>query len=57
MLSYCLKCKKNKKQIQKKLSKNSVNSKTINGRTITLSKCAICSVKKSRFIKSKWNSK
>ena len=64
MLSYCLKCKKNKKQIQKRNNKtkqnkketkkkiiNSVNSKTIDGRTMTLSKCAICSAKKSRFIK------
>ena len=30
---------------------NSVNSITSNGRTMILSKCAICGVKKSRFIK------
>ena len=30
---------------------NSVNSITSNGRTMILSKCAICGAKKSRFIK------
>ena len=38
MLSYCLKCKK-------------ILSKTTNGKTMILSKCAICSSKKSKFIK------
>ena len=45
MLSYCLKCKKNTKSI------NLVISKTKNGGTRILSKCAICGSKKSRFIK------
>ena len=46
MLSYCLKCKKkNTESIDPK------DSATSNGRTMTLSKCAICGSKKSRFIK------
>ena len=45
MLSYCLKCKKNTESINAKVSK------TTNGKTIILSKCAICSSKKSKFIK------
>ena len=45
MLSYCLKCKKNTESINPKVSK------TANGKTITLSKCAICGSKKSKFIK------
>ena len=45
MLSYCLKCKKNTKSINPKVSK------TTNGKTIILSKCATCSSKKSKFIK------
>ena len=44
MLSYCLKCRKNTKNI------NSVLSKTSNGKTMILSKCAICGSKKSKFI-------
>ena len=43
MLSYCLKCTKNIENI------NSKFLKTNNGRTMILSKCAICSSKKSRF--------
>ena len=39
MLSYCLKCKKKKKV-----------SATSNGRTMILSKCAICGSKKSKFL-------
>ena len=46
MKSYCLKCRKNTENI------NSRVSKTSNGRTMTLSKCAICDGKKSRFIKN-----
>ena len=42
MLSYCLKCKRNTE---------SINSKTINGKAIILSTCAICGSKKSKFIK------
>ena len=44
MLSYCLKCKKNIENI------NPVVSKTSNGKTMILSKRAICGAKKSRFI-------
>ena len=45
MLSYCLKCKKNTESINPKFLK------TTNGKTMILSKCAICSSKKSKFIK------
>ena len=44
--SYCLKCKKDSENI------NSRVSNTSNGRTMILSKCAICGSKKSRFIKN-----
>ena len=40
MKSYCLKCRKNTENINP------------NGRTMVLSKCAICDSKKSRFIKN-----
>ena len=46
MKSYCLKCRKNTKNI------NSRVSKTSNARTMVLSKCAICDSKKSRFVKN-----
>ena len=45
MQSYCLKCKKNTESINPKVSKTS------NGKTMVLSKCAICGSKKSKFIK------
>ena len=45
MLSYCLKCKKNTKSIDSKVSSTS------NGRTMILSKYAICGSKKSKCIK------
>ena len=45
MSTYYLKCRKNTESI------NSRVSKTSNGKTIILSKCAICGSKKSRFIK------
>ena len=45
MLSYCLKCKRNTESINPKVLK------TTNGKAIILSKCAICSSKKSKFIK------
>ena len=45
MLSYCLKCKKNTESSDPKISA------TINGKTMILSKCAICGGKKSKFIK------
>ena len=46
MKSCCLKCRKNTKNINPRVSNTS------NGRTMVLSKCAICSSKKSRFIKN-----
>ena len=46
MKSNCLKCRKNTENINPKVSKTS------NGRTMVLSKCAICGSKKSRFIKN-----
>ena len=44
MKSYCLNCRKNTENINSKVSKAS------NGKTMVLSKCAICDSKKSRFI-------
>ena len=44
--SYCLKCRKDTENINPRVSKTS------NGRTMLLSKCAICTSKKSTFIKS-----
>ena len=46
MKSYCLKCKKDKENI------NSRISKTSNSRTMILSKCAQCGSKEWRFIKN-----
>ena len=46
MKSYCLNCRKNTENINSKVSKAS------NGKTMVLSKCAICDSKKSRFIKN-----
>ena len=46
MESYCLKCRKNTENINPRVSKTS------NGRTMMLSKCAICDSKKSRFTKN-----
>ena len=46
MKSYCLMCRKNTEYINPKVTKAS------NGRTMVLSKCAICGCKKSRFIKN-----
>ena len=46
MKPYCLKCRKDTENINSKLSNTS------NSRTMILSKCAICSSKKSRFIKN-----
>ena len=45
MLSYCLKCKTNIERINPKFSKTS------NNKTMLLSKCAICGIKKSKFIR------
>ena len=44
MESYCLKCKKYTKNINPQVSSTS------NGKLMILSKCAICSSKKSKFI-------
>ena len=46
MKSYCLKCRNDTENINPKVSK------TGNGRTMLLSKCAICGSKISRFIKN-----
>ena len=46
MKSYCLKCRKDNKNINPKVSSTS------NGKAMILSKCAICGSKKSRFIKN-----
>ena len=46
MKSYCLKCRKNTEIINPRVSKTS------NGRTMVLSKCAMCGSKKSRFTKN-----
>ena len=45
MLSYCLKSKQNRESINPRFLKTS------NGKTMILSKCAICDSKKSKFIK------
>ena len=48
MSSYCLKCRKKSKNY----SKIQRDSKVNNGKTMILSKCAICGSRKSRFIKN-----
>ena len=50
MESYCLKCKKKKKNTEKIDPKI---SSTSNGKAMTLSNCTICGSNKSRFIKNK----
>ena len=45
MMTYCLKCRKNTKDIDAKMVR------TKNGRVILSSKCDVCSSKKSRFMK------
>ena len=45
MDTYCLKCKKNTKNVNPNILSSS------NGKAMILSKCAICCSKKSRFIK------
>ena len=47
MKSYCLKCRKDTENINPRVSKTS------NGKTMLLSRRAICGSKKSRFIKMK----
>ena len=46
MKTYCLKCKKNTENIDSKILSTS------NGKSMILSKCAICGSKKSRFIRN-----
>ena len=46
MKSYCLKWRKDTQNINPRVSNTS------NGKTMILSKCAICGSKKSRFIKN-----
>ena len=50
MSYYCLKCRKNTE------SANLRVSKTNNGKAMILSKCAICDIKKTRFIKKQYPS-
>ena len=45
MLTYCVKCRKNTKNVNSKISK------TKNNRLIMQSKCDACGIKKSRFVK------
>ena len=45
METYCLKCKKNTKNLDSKIFK------TKNNRLIMQSKCSVCKNKKSRFVK------
>ena len=47
MKSYCLRCRKDTENINPRVSNTSY------GRTMILSKCAMCGSKKSRFIKKK----
>ena len=46
MSAYCLRCRKNTKK-----NINPIVSNSSNGKTMLLSKCAICGSKKSRFFK------
>ena len=46
MKTYCVKCTKDAGKIDPEISSSS------NGKTLMLSKCAICGSKKSRFIKN-----
>ena len=45
MLSQCLKCRKNRENINPKISR------TNNSKTMTLPNCAICGSEKSKFMK------
>ena len=45
MKTYCVKCRKNTEIL------NSKSFKTKNGRIIMQSKCPVCRIKKSRFVK------
>ena len=45
MLTYCIKCRKKTENLNSKIFK------TKNGRLIMQSKCPVCGIKKSRFVK------
>ena len=45
MLTYCVKCRKNTENLDSKIFK------TKNNRLIIQSKCPLCRIKKSRFVK------
>ena len=45
MLTYCIKCRKKTENLDSKIFKRK------NGRVILESKCAVCGIKKSRFMK------
>ena len=45
MSTYCVKCKRKTDHVDSKMLK------TKSGRTMVLSKCAVCSCKKARFMK------
>ena len=45
MLTYCVKCRKNTKNLDSK------SFKTKSGRLIMHSKCPVCGIKKSRFVR------
>ena len=45
MLTYCVKCRKSTENVNLKISK------TKNNRLIMQSKCAVCRIRKSRFVK------
>ena len=45
MLTYCVKCRKNTENVNLNISK------TKNNRLIMQSKCAVCGINKSRFVK------
>ena len=51
MLSYCVKCRKKTENL------NSNILKTKNNTLIVLSKCSVCAIKKSRFVKKNPRSK
>ena len=44
-MTYCIKCRKNTKTLDSNIFK------TKNGRIIVQSKCAVCGIKKPRFVK------
>ena len=45
MLTYCVKCRKKNETLDSKISKTKIY------RLIMQSKCAVCGIKKSRFVK------